>query len=709
MSRRQLLVAGFAAGSGFFLGLSLTTPTVSEAAPESFSPNAFIRIARDGTVTLTMPYIEMGQGTYTSVPMLIAEELEIDLASVTLEHAPANEQLYSSPIMGAQETDGSLSMRAAWEPMRQAGAAARMMLVAAAAKTWRVDARECHAADGFVIHTPTSRRVAYGDLVELASTMPVPSDIALKDPSTFRLIGTPVKRLDSAPKVNGTAQFGIDVKLPGMKIAAVSASPVLGGKVKDVDDSAARAVNGVRDIVRIEDAVAVIADHWAAAKKGLDALVVTWDDGPNADFSTDRLAADFEAAAATAGVVAINLGDETGAFGRASKTLEATYTVPLLAHAAMEPVNCTVHLKDGRCDVWVGTQAAGRALAAAAATSGLPADKVTIHNQYLGGSFGRRAETDNIIQAIRIARQVSYPVKVIWSREEDTQHDFYRPYYLDRFRAGLGEDGLVKSWFHRVVGASPLTRWMPAAIKDGHDPDATTSAAGPYTFPNVFIDHVLLEEPAFRSGFWRGVGTTHNAFTVEGFMDELASAAGKDPIAFRRAHLNGDERLLRVLDMAAKESDWGAPLPEGSGRGISLLQDFGGTVLAQVAEVAVDKDGTVHVKRVTSVIDCGKIINPDTIAAQVQGGVIFGLSAALHGEITFTNGRVDQGNFDSYAAVRMDEAPRVTVHLIESGSKPLGVGESGTAGIGPAVANAVFAATGKRLRKLPIDADALKS
>lgn len=711
LSRRTFLAAGAAAAGALMIGVPLGADAAAGAVP-GFAPNAFLRIARDGAVTLTVPYVEMGQGTYTSVPMLIAEELEIGLDAITVAHAPANDALYANPIMGDQETDGSLSMRAAWEPMRRAGATARQMLVTAAASTWGVDAASCQARDGAVLHVPTGRRIGYGDLVERAATLPVPHNVPLKTEG-FRLIGTPHRRLDASAKVYGTAQYGIDVRLPGMKIAAVMASPVLGGRLATLDDTAARAVAGVRDVLRIDDAVAVVADHWAAAKKGLDALAVTWDDGPNAGFSTKALFADLEAAASGDTVPGASAGDVAAGFARAARTIEASYRLPTIAHAPMEPLNCTVHLHDGKCEVWIGTQAATRAQAAAARAAGLPIEKVEVHNQYLGGSFGRRAESDNVTQAVLFARQTDHPLKIVWSREEDTQHDFYRPAYLNLLKAGLNASGRITSWAHRVVGPSPLTRWLPAAIRgDGLDPDAVTSAVGPYAFENVQVDYVRRESPAYHSGFWRGVGTTHNAFVVDSFMDELAATAGIDPLAFRRMHLADDPRLRAVLDMAAEKSGWETQLPEGkagerTGRGVSLLQDFGGTILVHVAEVAVDKQGSTRVTKVTSVVDCGKVINPDTIAAQIQGGAVFGISAALYGEITFENGRVEQGNFDSYPAVRMDEAPRITVHIVESGDAPFGVGESGTSGIGPAVANAVFSATGKRLRHLPITPEAL--
>jgi isoquinoline 1-oxidoreductase beta subunit len=711
LSRRIFLKAGAAAGGGLLLSLSLplSMHDAEAAGAAGFAPNAFVRIDRDGQVTLIIPQVEMGQGTYTSMPMLVAEELEVDLRQVRLEHAPADDKLYANPLLGFQVTGGSTSVRAFWEPLRRAGATARSMLVAAAAETWTADPTSCRAETGAVIHGPTGRKLAYGALVDKAATLPVPDKVALKGSKDFKLIGTPAKRLDTPDKVNGKAKYGIDVSLPGMKIATVAACPVFGGKLAKVDDRQAKAVKGVHQVVRLDDAVAVIADHMGAAKKGLAALDITWDEGPNARFSSADLIGQLEAATQNQGVVAQQDGDVAKAMTGAAKTVEAVYQLPLLAHAAMEPLNCTVHVRKDGCDVWVGTQVAGRAQATAAAVTGLPLEKVKVHNHLLGGGFGRRLEVDSVTQAVRIAQQVEGPVKVVWTREEDIQHDIYRPYYFDRLTAGLDERGMPIAWGHRVGGSSILARWLPPAFKNGLDFDAVEGAAGPYAFPNVLVDYVRHEPPTgLSTGWWRGVGMTHNAFMVEGFIDELAATAKKDPVDYRRALLDKAPRARAVLDLAAEKAGWGRPMPAGSGRGAAVLFGFGSYV-AQIAEVAVGKDGQVRVERVVCAVDCGKIINPDTVKAQMLSGTIFGITAALYGEITIKDGRVEQSNFDSYQMLRINEAPVVEVYLVDSEEAPGGIGEPGTAAIAPAVVNAVFAATGKRLRKLPIDTAQLKS
>jgi isoquinoline 1-oxidoreductase subunit beta len=709
-SRRAFIKASAAAGGGLLLSVSLPAFTGEAAAATGvFAPDAFIRIDADGKVTMVMPQVEMGQGTYTSIPMLIAEELEVELATVQLEHAPPNDKLYANPLIGFQATGGSTSIRGYWEPLRRAGATARNMLISAAADTWGVAASDCRAAKGVVTHAASGRKLGYGELAAKAAGLPVPEKVALKDPKDFTLIGTPAKRLDTPAKVNGTAMFGIDTRLPGMKIATVAISPVFGGKLAKVDDTKALAVKGVRQVVRLDDAVAVVADHMGAAKKGMEALDITWDEGANAKLSTGDILQQLESAAATPGVIGAKEGDVEKAIAGAAKKIEANYHMPFLAHAAMEPMNCTVHVTKDSCEVWVGTQVATRAQATAAEVTGLPPEKVQVHNHLLGGGFGRRLDIDGVTLAVRIAKQVEGPVKVVWTREEDIQHDIYRPFYYGRLTAGLDAAGAPVAWHHRVVGSSILARWYPPAFKDGLDSDAVEGAAGPYSFPNILVDYVRQEPPAgLLTGWWRGVGITHNAFIVEGFIDELAAAAGKDPVDYRGALLAKSPRAKAVLDLVAAKSGWGEKLPAGSGRGVSLLFGFG-SYIAEVAEVAVDKDGQVRVKRVTCAVDCGQVVNPDTVKAQMEGGIIFGLSAALYGEITLKDGRVEQSNFDSYQVVRIDQAPQVEVHIVQSGEAPGGIGEPGTAAIAPAVVNAIFAATGKRLRKLPIDSGALKS
>ena len=709
LSRRGFLRAGGAAGGGLLLSLSLPLGVrESQAASNDFVPNAFIRLGGEGQVVLTMPYVEMGQGTYTSIPMLIAEELEIDLKQVRLEHAPPNEKLYANPLLGVQATGNSNAIRGAWQPLRKAGATAKAMLVAAAAKRWNVDPASCRAQNGAVLHEPSGKRASYGELAAEAARMPLPENVAVKGPQDFRLIGTPAKRLDTPAKINGTAVYGIDARPPGVKIATLAQSPAFGGRVKSVDDAAAKAVKGVRQVVRLDDAVVVVADHMGAAKKGLAALKIEWDDGPQAALSTKDVARELENATQKPGAVAQNKGDADKALAGATTRVEASYEVPFLAHATMEPMNCTVHLQKDGCEIWVGSQALARAQAAAAKTAGLPIEKVVVHNHLIGGGFGRRLDVDGVVRAVEIAKQVDGPVKVIWTREEDIQHDMYRPYWFDRISAGLDDKGRPVAWRNRFAGSSVIARWLPPAFANGLDPDTTEGAIDlVYDLPNFHVEYVRVEPPGIQTAFWRSVGPSHNVFVTEGFMDELATAAKQDPVAYRLALLDKSPRAKAVLELAAQKAGWGQPLPKGSGRGVSLQFAFG-SYMAQVAEVEVAKSGDVRVKRVVCAVDLGTAVNPDTIQAQVQSGTIFGITAALYGEITLKNGRVEQSNFDSYQMLRMNEAPAIEVHVVRSSEAPGGLGEAGTSGIVPAVSNAIFAATGKRLRKMPIDPGLLK-
>jgi isoquinoline 1-oxidoreductase subunit beta len=716
VSRREFLIAGAAGGGGLLLGWHVDGgPRVAAAAATTtaseFAPNAFIRIGTDGRVTMIIGQVEMGQGAYTAMPMLLAEELEVGLDQVRLEDAPPDEKRYANPIFGFQATGGSTSVKGLYLPMRRAGATARTMLIAAAAQRWGVDPASCRAERGVVIHTPSRRRIGYGALATAAAELPIPETVVLKRPEDFKLIGTPAKRLDTPTKVNGTAQYAIDVRLPGMKIATVAASPVLGGKVGGLDEAKAMAVAGVRQIVRLDEVVAVVADHMWAAKQGLAALAIRWDDGPNAAVSTADVVKDLAAAAETPGVVARKEGDAAAAIALAATKLEAVYEAPFLAHVALEPMNCTVHVRNDGCEVWTSSQVLGRVQATAAQVTGLPLDKVVVHNHLLGGGFGRRLEVDYVTQAVRIAQQVTGPVKIIWTREEDVQHDVYRPYYYDRIAAGLDARGRPIAWTHRLVGPSIIARWAPPAFRNGLDPDALDGAVDLlYDIPAIQVEYVRHEEPVVNTGFWRGVGVTHNTFVIESFIDELAVAAKADPFEYRHALLAKAPRARAVLELAAKQAGWGATLPAGCGRGIALM--YGGawdTYLAQVAEVAVSPSGEVRVHRVVCAVDCGTVVNPDTVKAQIEGGVIFGIAGALWGEVTLKNGRVEQSNFHDVRVLRINETPAIEVHLVRNGEPPGGIGEPGTAVTAPALANAVFAATGKRIRRLPLKPDQLRS
>jgi isoquinoline 1-oxidoreductase beta subunit len=671
---------------------------------QGFAPGGFIRIAQDGTITLILPNVEMGQGIYTAQAALLAEELEVGLDQVTLSPAPANEELYRQPLLKSQSTGGSTSVRGAWVPLRQAGAAARTMLIGAAAQTWGVPAGECTVRRGVVTHRSTGRSLGYGGLVDEAGRQPVPKDVPLKDPAAWEIIGKPVKRLDTPAKVDGSAVFGIDIRLPGMKIAAVAACPVLGGKLKLVDDAPARAVPGVRDVIKIDNAVAVTGDHYWAAKQGLAALRIEWDNGANADVSSRAILDALRNAYGTRrAVLARHDGDVDGEFARASKRVEAAYELPFLAHATMEPINTTIRVGPDGCEIWVGTQVPTAAQAIAAKTLGLPLDKVTIYNQYVGGGFGRRLEADSIEQAAKIARGLAYPVKIIWSREEDIQHDLYRPAYYDRISAALGPDGLPVAWVDHITGGSVMGHYFPGGLAEGKlDEDAVEGAKElPYDIPAIHVDWTR-EDPPVPITWWRGVGPTHNVYAVESFIDELAHAAGRDPVEYRRALLTKNPRSRAVLDLAAQKSGWGTGLAAGIGRGVSLHDSFG-SHLAVVVEVAVSPAGEIKLRRVVAAVDCGQTINPDTVKAQIEGGLVFGLSAALYSDITFESGRVQQSNFNDYRMMRMNETPPIEVYQIRNTENPGGIGETGTVSAAPALANAVFAATGKRLRRYPLD------
>ena len=700
LSRRGLIGAGGAAALLVALQFPLSGRSVA-AKGGRFAPDAFIRIDSDGVVTLVMPQVEMGQGTYTAIPMILAEELDAAWERVRVEHAPPDEKLYANPALGIQATGNSNSVRAFWTPLRKAGAAARAALVEAAARGWGVPAAECRTQDSLVIHERSGRQIGYGELVGAAAHTALPKDPPLKDPKAFRLIGRPLKRLDTPDKVNGRAVYGIDALPPGVKFATLAQSPVRGGKVASVNQAKALAVLGVRQVVALDDLVAVVGDNTWAASQGLAALEVAWTNGPNGAVSSEQIWAQLRKASERSGVVGKAAGDAERALG-AGDVFTAAYEEPLLAHACMEPLNCTLHVQPGQAEVWIGTQVLARVQQAVAAATGLPVEKVTVHNHLLGGGFGRRLEPDMASTAARIATQVAGPVKVVWSREEDIRHDIYRPAYRDVLSAKLS-DGRIVGWRHKVAGSSVLARFLPPAFQKGLDGDAVDSAVDmPYEVPDFRVEYIREEPPGIVTGFWRGVGPNNNVFAIESFIDELARKVGKDPVVFRRAHLAKTPRLRAALDLVAAKSRWGEPLPSRTARGVSVQPSFG-SFIATVVEAEVDEAGEILLRRVHTAVDTGVAINPDVIAAQLQGGIIFGLTAALYGEITVENGRVQQSNFHDYRMLRMDQAPPIEVHLIRSGEPPGGIGETGTTAGLPALRNAIYAATGVALRRMPID------
>jgi isoquinoline 1-oxidoreductase beta subunit len=667
-----------------------------------FAPNAFIRIDADGAIRLVMPNVEMGQGIYTGACMMLAEELDVGLDQIKVEHAPPNEALYSMPLLGGQITGGSTSTRGHWQVLREAGAVARTLLVTAAAERWRVEPSSLSVVRGVVTGPSPGRSLGYGALAKSAGELPMPKQVVLKQPKDFTLIGKPLRRVDSADKVTGATQFGIDVRLPGMKIATVMACPTLGGRLSGINDQRTRAIPGVVDVIALDHAVAVVGEHFWAAKQGLDALDIAWDLGDNADLTTAELrAALAEAARSGKSIVAREVGNKP-----VGKFIEATYQLPMLAHATMEPLNATVWVTRDRCEIWVGTQVPTRCVTEAAKITGLSEDKIVLHNQYLGGGFGRRLETDSVEQAVRFATKVNYPLKVIWTREEDIRHDIVRPMYHDTISALLDADGRPVWYGDRVCGGTVLGRWAPEAMgKNGLDDDLVECVAEvPYEIPNLKVEWVRHDMPeGVIVGWWRGVGPTHNLFVVESFMDELAHTAGKDPLDYRRALLQKNPRTLALLDLAAEKIGWrGAPLPPRVGRGIALGEPFGSRVCL-IVEAEVTPQGEVWLRRAVAALDCGIAINPSSVEAQVQGGVLFGLSAALWSGITIKHGAIEQSNFHDYRSLRIDETPHLEVHRVASENTPGGLGEVGTAIAAPALANAIFAATGVRLRSLPVD------
>jgi isoquinoline 1-oxidoreductase beta subunit len=701
--RRRFLKKSLAGATGLLVGLHLPKSARAElpAVPAGgFAPNAWIRIAPDDTVTFIIDRSEMGQGVITSLSMLLAEELECDWQRIRWEFAPAD-KAYFSPIFGMQGTGGSMSLRGAWTPTLKAGAVARDMLVTAAAQRWGVDKALCRAEDGVVINTRTNARARYGSLAGDAAKLPVPADVPLKDPRTFKLVGKPTRRLDTAIKTTGQAQFGIDVRLPGMLHAVVARCPVFGGKLASFDGAKAKAARGVRAVVPISSGIAVIADNTWNAIQARELLDIKWDEGPVASLNSAGISRLFAGKMSAPGAEARKEGDAAAALAGAAKKLDAVYEAPYLAHATMEPMNCTADVRSDRVEVWVPTQFQTTTEGSAVRISGLKPEQVHVHTTFLGTGFGRRAEQDFVIEALEASKAIGAPVQVTWTREDDMQHDFYRPGSYCRFSAGLDAEGWPVAFQARIASPSIMTRFFgPGAIKNGLDNSSVEGVSDiPYDIPNLLVDYHLTE-PGVPVGFWRSVGASQNGFFAESFVDEMAAATGKDPFEFRRRLLARKPRHLGVLELAAKKAGWGTPLPGGRFRGIAVVQAFD-TFVAEVAEISIDK-GSLRVHRVVCAVDCGRVVNPATIEAQMQGGIVFGLSAALKGEITIEAGRVQQSNFHDYELLRMNEMPQVEVHIVPSEAAATGCGEPGVPPIAPAVCNAIFAATGKRIRRLPV-------
>ena len=707
-SRRTFLKVAAVAGGGFAIGVVLPGAARfvhAATAARPFEPNAWIRITADNVVTLIADKSEMGQGVYTAIPMLIAEELDVDWPSVRIEQAVAS-PVYANPFLGAQATGGSTSIRSAYEPLRRAGATARAMLIAAAADTWKVEPAALRTENGAVLG-PGGRRATYGELAAKAATMPVPKDVPLKEPSRFKLLGKPTRRRDTAAKSDGSAQFGIDVRVPGMLTAVVARAPVVGATVESFDAARALAVRGVKRVVPVHNGVAagvaVIADDFWAAKKGRDALTIRWQGG-NETLSTESMRKDMQALAASrqGALVARKEGDVAAA--SPARTIEAVYEVPYLAHATMEPMNCVAWVKPDGVEIWAPTQAPGVNQFVVSKMRNLKPEQIEVHTTFLGGGFGRRFAQDFILEAVQLSEAAGAPVKVVYTREDDMRAYHYRPMSLCRFTGGLDADGNPVALAATVVCESlAVGTGAEAALirKDGVD---ATSVEGlenlPYAIPNIAIEWIRYS-PGVRTWFWRSVGNSQNAFFIECFIDELAHAAGRDSFEFRRALLAKHPRHKRVLELAAEKAGWGTKLPAGRARGIAVAESFG-SFIAQVAEVSLE-NGKPRVHRVVCAADVGTTVNPDTVAAQMESGIVYGLSAALYGRITFRNGQVEQSNFHDYPVLRMNEMPAVEVHLVPSTESPGGVGEPGTPPIAPAVCNALFALTGKRVRRLPIE------
>ncbi len=707
LTRRAFLHASLVSGAGLIIAFHVPRRArAAEPAPPAKpppEPNAFVRIAPDDTVTVLLAHSEMGQGIWTTLAMLIAEELECDWSKVRVEHAPAA-PAYAHTAFGMQMTGGSSSTWSEFERYRTVGAMAREMLLRAAAARWKVAPARLRTERGWVIHG--TQRLSYGQLAAEAEQLPPPAQVRLKDPSRWKLVGKAVRRLDSPEKITGQARFGIDVQFPGLRTALVERAPVFGATVKSFDATRALAVPGVEQVVQVPSGIAVVASHFWSARTGREALRVEWDLGPGAALDSRQLTASYRALAHTPGTVASEKGDCDAALSGAARRLEAEYDVPYLAHAPMEPLNCTVKLEGDRCEIWTGTQFQTNEQAAAARIAGIPPQNVIIHTPFLGGGFGRRANpaADFVAEAVHVARAAGLPVKVVWTREDDIRGGYYRPLFVHRIEVGLDARGLPVAWKHTIVGQSILagTPFESMMVKNGVDRVSVEGVVDSPYLASVAAQRVSLHSPRNEVPvlWWRSVGNTHTAFAMECMIDELAHAARRDPLAFRAALLKGKPRHLRALKLAAEKAGWGKAPRAGRARGLAVHESFG-SIVAEVAEVSVEK-GRIRVHEVTCAIDCGLAVNPLGVEAQLQGAVAFGLGPVLHSEITLKEGRVQQGNFDDYEVLRLDEMPHVTVHILPSKERMGGVGEPATAPVAPAVANAVFALTGRRLRSLPL-------
>ena len=696
VSRRDFLKLSGSATAG--LAIAVYLPSVP-AESAGFAPNVWIHIDDHGKVTLVVAKSEMGQGVFTALPAILAEELEVDLKDVTVRQAPADRARY-----GDQSTGGSTSVRDGWLPLRKAGAAAREMLIAAAAQRWNVDASQCVARSGSVLYSASGKKAGYGELVNSAAAIAAPAEPKLKDPKDFRLLGKRFARVDTPAKTDGSAVFGMDVRIPGMLYACVARSPVPGGKVKSFNAEKARAMTGVRNVVAIDTGVAAVADSTWLAMKACEALEIVWDEGPGGQLDSKAVMGAYRAKLPGPATRARAAGDVAAAVRGAAKKLEADYELPYVAHAAMEPLNCTAYVRSGSCEIWAPTQVANDVQEGVAKLLGLPVSAVTVNVTFLGGGFGRRLQNDDALEAAQVSKAVSAPVKVVWTRQDDMQHDYYRPNSLNRFTAALDVQGKPVAFSNRMIIPSISEYLWPGSVKNGEDDGLKDELESmDYEIPNVLLDYVVTNTiaPQVPLGWWRSVYSSQNGFAQECFVDEMAVAAGKDPYQFRAELLARAPRMLGVLKAAAEKAGWGKPLPAGRGRGIAVYRSFG-SYAAMVAEASVDKAGWPVVHRVVCAVDCGQIVNPAIIESQMQSAVAFGLTAALNSEITISKGRVQQSNFDDYPLLTIDQMPVVEVAIVPSLEAPGGIGEPGVPVVAPALANALFAATGKRIRKLPI-------